>query len=79
MTSAAARLNSTYLRPKLRATPNPRSLYEALARRHVRRACAACFSISRTDGPVSFFLALATFHNVPSGACTTPPNSHSDL
>ena len=30
-------------------------------------------------GPVSFFLEVATFQIVPSGACTTPPNPHNDF
>ena len=36
-------------------------------------------SISRAAGPVSFFLEVATFQIVPSGACTTPPKPHSDF
>ena len=36
-------------------------------------------SISRVAGPVFFFLEVATFQIVPSGACTTPPKPHSDF
>ena len=36
-------------------------------------------SISRVAGPESFFLEVATFQIVPSGACTTPPKPHSDF
>jgi len=36
-------------------------------------------SISRVAGPLSFFLEVAIFQIVPSGAWTTPPKPHSDF